>query len=85
MGLRHPRRARVEYASLTGKETGMRHMPFAAFAHNQAWLEVSFRHGFAAPGDPGSAWTASLRSPSLSGSANTSCTSPGARFARAAG
>jgi Transposase DDE domain group 1 len=39
--LRHRRRARVEDAIRTGKETGMRRMPFAAFAHNQAWLEVS--------------------------------------------
>lgn len=39
--LRHRRRARVEDAIRTGKETGMRRMPFAAFAHNQAWLEIS--------------------------------------------
>lgn len=39
--LRHRRRARVEDAIRTGKETGMRKMPFAAFAHNRAWLEVS--------------------------------------------
>jgi len=39
--LRHRRRARVEDAIRTGKETGMRRMPFAAFEHNQAWLEVS--------------------------------------------
>ena len=39
--LRHRRRARVEDAIRVGKETGMRKMPFAAFAHNQAWLEVS--------------------------------------------
>lgn len=39
--LRHRRRARVEDAIRVGKETGMRRMPFAAFAHNQAWLEVS--------------------------------------------
>lgn len=39
--LRHRRRARVEDAIRTGKETGMRSMPFAAFAHNRAWLEVS--------------------------------------------
>ena len=39
--LRHRRRARVEDAIRTGKETGMRRMPFTAFAHNQAWLEVS--------------------------------------------
>jgi hypothetical protein len=31
----------VEDAIRTGKETGMAKMPFAAFAHNQAWLEVS--------------------------------------------
>lgn len=39
--LRHRRRARVEDAIRTGKETGMRRMPFTAFAHNQAWLEIS--------------------------------------------
>lgn len=39
--LRHRRRARVEDAIRTGKETGMRRMPFAAFPHNQAWLEAS--------------------------------------------
>lgn len=39
--LRHRRRARVEDAIRVGKQTGMRRMPFAAFAHNQAWLEVS--------------------------------------------
>lgn len=39
--LRHRRRARVEDAIRTGKETGMRRMPFAAFAHNEAWLEAS--------------------------------------------
>lgn len=39
--LRHRRRARVEDAIRTGKETGMRRMPFVAFEHNQAWLEVS--------------------------------------------
>jgi hypothetical protein len=39
--LRHRRRARVEDAIRTGKETGMRRLPFAAFAHNEAWLEVS--------------------------------------------
>lgn len=39
--LRHRRRARVEDAIRVAKETGMRRMPFAAFAHNQAWPEVS--------------------------------------------
>jgi hypothetical protein len=39
--LRHRRRAKVEDAIRVGKETGMRKMPFAAFAHNEAWLEVS--------------------------------------------
>jgi Transposase DDE domain group 1 len=39
--LRHRRRARVEDAIRTGKETGMRAMPFAAFAHNRVWLELS--------------------------------------------
>jgi len=37
----HRRRARVEDAIRTGKDTGMRNMPFAAFTHNQAWLELS--------------------------------------------
>jgi hypothetical protein len=39
--LRHRRHARVEDSIRTGKETGMRAMPFGAFEHNQAWLEVS--------------------------------------------
>jgi Transposase DDE domain group 1 len=39
--LRHRRRARVEDAIRTGKETGMRRMPFATFEHNAAWLEIS--------------------------------------------
>lgn len=39
--LRHRRRAKVEDAIRVAKETGMRKMPFAAFEHNQAWLEVS--------------------------------------------
>lgn len=39
--LRHRRRAKVEDAIRIGKETGMRRMPFAAFAHNEAWLEIS--------------------------------------------
>lgn len=39
--LRHRRRARVEDAIRCGKETGMRSLPFAAFEHNRAWLELS--------------------------------------------
>jgi Transposase DDE domain group 1 len=39
--LRHRRRAKVEDAIRVGKETGMTKMPFAAFEHNEAWLEVS--------------------------------------------
>jgi hypothetical protein len=39
--LRHRRHARVEDSIRIAKETGMRNMPFAAFEHNQAWLEVS--------------------------------------------
>lgn len=39
--LRHRRRARVEDAIRTGKETGMRNMPFTAFSHNRVWLELS--------------------------------------------
>jgi len=39
--LRHRRHARVEDSIRIGKETGMRNMPFAAFEHNRAWLEVS--------------------------------------------
>jgi hypothetical protein len=39
--LRHRRRAQVEDAIRIAKETGMRKMPFAAFSHNQAWLEIS--------------------------------------------
>lgn len=39
--LRHRRRAKVEDEIRTGKETGMRNLPFAAFEHNQVWLELS--------------------------------------------
>lgn len=39
--LRHRRRAKIEDSIRVAKETGMRKMPFAAFAHNQAWLEIS--------------------------------------------
>jgi hypothetical protein len=39
--LRHRRRARVEDAIRTGKDTGMRNLPFADFASNEAWLELS--------------------------------------------
>jgi hypothetical protein len=39
--LRHRRRARVEDAIRTGKDTGMRNLPFGAFVANQAWLELS--------------------------------------------
>jgi len=41
MECRHRHRAKVEDEIRCGKETGMRGMPFAAFKHNQAWLEVS--------------------------------------------
>ncbi len=37
----HRRRAKVEDAIRCGKETGMRALPFAAFEHNRAWLELS--------------------------------------------
>jgi Transposase DDE domain group 1 len=39
--LRHRRRAKVEDEIRCGKETGMRNLPFAAFEHNQVWLELS--------------------------------------------
>jgi hypothetical protein len=39
--LRHRRHARVEDSIRIAKDTGMRNLPFAAFEHNQAWLEVS--------------------------------------------
>jgi hypothetical protein len=39
--LRHRRRAKVEDEIRTGKETGMRNLPFAAFEHNQVWMELS--------------------------------------------
>ncbi len=39
--LRHRRHARVEDSIRIAKETGMRNLPFAAFEHNRAWLEVS--------------------------------------------
>lgn len=39
--LRHRHHARIEDAIRAGKEAGVRCMPFAAFAHNQDWLETS--------------------------------------------
>ena len=39
--LGHRRHARVEDAIRCAKETGMGNLPFAAFPHNQAWLELS--------------------------------------------
>jgi hypothetical protein len=39
--LRHRRRAKVEDEIRCGKDTGMRKLPFAAFEHNQVWLELS--------------------------------------------
>jgi hypothetical protein len=39
--LRHRRRAKVEDEIRCGKDTGMRNLPFAAFGHNRAWLELS--------------------------------------------
>jgi len=43
--LRHRRRARCEDAIRCAKDTGIRNLPFAAFAHNQAWLELSLLAG----------------------------------------
>ncbi len=39
--LRHRQRARVEDWIRSGKDTGMRNLPFAGFAANKAWLEIS--------------------------------------------
>ena len=39
--LRHRRRARVEDSIRCGKDTGMGNLPFADFADNEAWLELS--------------------------------------------
>ncbi len=39
--LRHRQRARVEDWIRSGKDTGMRNLPFTDFAANQAWLEIS--------------------------------------------
>lgn len=43
--LRHRRRARCEDAIRCAKDTGIRNLPFAAFEHNQAWLELSLLAG----------------------------------------
>lgn len=43
--LRHRRRARCEDAIRAAKDTGARNLPFTAFAHNQAWLELSLFAG----------------------------------------
>jgi hypothetical protein len=39
--LGHRRRAKVEDEIRCGKDTGMRNLPFAAYEHNRAWLELS--------------------------------------------
>ena len=39
--LRHRRRARAEDCIRTGKDTGMRNLPFGEFAANEAWLLLS--------------------------------------------
>ena len=39
--LHHRRRARVEDSIRAAKDTGMANLPFAAFAANEAWLELS--------------------------------------------
>ncbi|MCC6175809.1 MAG: transposase [Chloroflexi bacterium] len=39
--LRHRRRARVEDSIRSGKDTGMRNLPFYDFAATEAWLELS--------------------------------------------
>lgn len=39
--LRHRRHARVEDRIRTGKDTGLRNLPFHDFAQNQVWLEIS--------------------------------------------
>jgi len=38
---RHRQRARVEDWIRSGKDTGMRNLPFSNFAANEAWLEIS--------------------------------------------
>ena len=43
--LRHRCRARCEDAIRVAKDTGARNLPFAAFEHNQAWLELSLLAG----------------------------------------
>ena len=43
--LRHRRRARCEDAIRAAKETGIRNLPFSAFEHNRAWLELSLLAG----------------------------------------
>jgi len=39
--LRHHQRARAEDWIRSGKDTGMRNLPFADYAANEAWLEIS--------------------------------------------
>ena len=74
--VRHRRRARVEDAIGVDKETGMRRMPFPAFAQNKP--------GWSCLGGAGPArwtrccWVGSSRSPSPSGCATASFTLPGA-------
>ena len=62
--LRHRGRARVEDEIRCGKDTAMRNLPFAAFEHNQAWLELSSTPRPCSAGSAPSAWRASSPSPS---------------------
>ena len=60
-------------------------MPFAAFDHNQAWLELSLIAQEPAALGGRFAWRESSRSPSPSGCASACCTSPRAWCARVGG
>jgi hypothetical protein len=76
--LRHRRRARVEDRIRAGKDTGMRNVPFSAFAHNQAGSNSRSSPRTCSFTPKRSASTASLRTPSQSGCASACCMSPGA-------
>jgi hypothetical protein len=75
--LRDRRRAGVEDEIAAGKmKEGCAHLPFAAFEHNQVWLEL-FSDPGAARLAAASLFEASEPSPSPSRCASASCASPG--------
>jgi Transposase DDE domain group 1 len=73
----HRQHAEVEDRVKTLKATGAAHLPFGAFAANEAWFELALAPTTSPFGPSSSPSKASLRSANPSGCATASCTSPG--------